>query len=389
MSLIAIGTAAAAGYGAYRLTGPGIEEGTPRARTSATLGGTRGQGRSYPIVGGALAWDPRIEEVEVDEGYFLTPEGRRIRLESAEAAFWCYRLVFHLGETLNKLGHLFSQSMTPEESARMTAPGFSEQPYDTSGLNPRQLELLSATLNCAVQWATSLRILSRIYNAIDFAPSMRPADAARARVDLRNLIFRGFWNPLAEHLSPTQTRDRRIFIRNPGEWEDLAGRYISLILVTYPDVVALSEQQQDRWVRDWGHSRQRMLEEGAIATTGAIPFVAIGIAIAVVLIGYEVADVLSKTAPAVLRWLGIYSDYAEELARAYEECNERCNDPDTPEDEREEICTRCARLGRELRDFEAEMPTLPRYVAVGGAILGAGALAYFGVRWYRKRKAAR
>lgn len=372
MGLYALVSGLTTGIGVLSATGDELVTGAPEAATRAALRSSRGTERLHPVVGQALAWDPTLRAV--DETHFITRDGRRMSVESAAAGFEVYRIAYEIGEVGNRLGILLSRATTAEDRRLAYRGLLQNNRYRTDHLPTIARNILTALLDSQMQFATALRALSRIYRAADLAITQRPGWAARRRLDLRNIVFVGWWNPFAAEGG----RPQRRFLRGPADWERLAIQYMGILQATYPDLIAVSESDQASWVAEAEASQRRIAE----AAMMGIPFVQVGIAIGLLIVAVGAAVALVEGVTSVLQWLGVYSPYAEALADSYADCLEKCQNADLTEAERVSWCERCESIATELRAYESSLPKWPRYALAGTAAVGVG----YGVHRLAKRR---
>lgn len=322
----------------------------PRAASAQRLRNGSGDG-AFDVVGGSLAWDPRFEAAAPQDAVPLR-RGGIAAVGSLEAASDAYMLSLELLGSVDRLAILF-RGLLPRWRYGDPVPAGAP------------LEVLTVYVNAQIQWATSLRTLSRLYRAARLSPDIRPAAAARGGVALDRIRFWGIADPMS------RGNQRLVSIRSAADWEILGNEIIRQWLEAYPELAVPPLGQRDELLEDLLSDRARLEAESEAAAMGAA-WVPVVIWLGVLLIAAGVVVyVAGKAIGAVQAFLGHYQQYVDALVKRWERESEACARGD------QAACERADTLANRIENYT---PTRGVGVMIIGGLFVLGGLWFWGRR---------
>lgn len=304
----------------------------PKFATPAELANGSGRG-AYAVVGGALAWDPRFDQVP--DRMWPLRRGGFARVGSVPAAVDAYTRAVDLRATINRLEQQFG---------RMAGPGWRYgDPVPASADR-----LLTILVNAEVQWGTMLRVLGKLYRAANLLSSVRPAAAARQGIDLQRILRHGRPDPISRG-APVWLE-----VTRPAGWEAIGVATMQQWIDAYPERAHLPLRSRQELEADF----QRQADE--LATMGAWPA---WLVIVVVLIAAGTAIVIAnRVIGAIGNMFGVFQAYLDELVGELADAHEKCLEGD------EAACERWREIAERIEGINPPLASVTRMVALGAAV---------------------
>jgi hypothetical protein len=318
------------------------------------------------VQGGALSWDDRFDDIARQDGeeYVRDRMGRRARVGTPGAAWVAYELIVEMHRRLYKLEELLQRSMT-EARLEEFMRGFRQSGvYDLSGLNRRQMAILTAYVSSWIQLATCFRVMARLYRGATMPSTMRPTRYAIQRIDLSRLIIRTSpYNPI--NVDPP---DRTLTIHTPGQWEIFGLQALQSFQSAYPTIVDVSAE-------DAALVRQDIEETGRRAGTMGGALVSIGWMVAIIIVGVAVASAIRKGLSAFLLYMGVDIEFKDALIERFEEELDSCLSGN------EAACARADALADRIEQFDNGIGRLFRTIVVLSVVGVGGAWTFV---WWKR-----
>lgn len=373
-TVLASAAVGAGGYIGYRWLSPDLVTGHAAPPNPERLRSGAGIGRDYDMEGGGLAWDNRFDRwAEENPNYIRDDYGRRARIGTPTAAFMAYRLAVEMLDLTVGWGRLFYRAVRSDALQSMYRGFLDSGRYNLAPLNERETDILTKYVDSAMQAATCLRTLSRLYRAAGMQPHTSPSQYKQR---LTQIFAADEINPMANH---TSGRPQRVGYTVEGRngWETFGLQSIQAFTAAYPDLTDRLLEERDRETVQRDVEEYREWDE---QTRIANPF-PLGM-VAVWLVRLAVAVIVYKTVNAVIEMFWKDRDVQRAMQRQIARALEQCEDGD------QAACRRATTLIAEYKTFRASWLEKGLMWSVIIGVVGGG--SYVGYRLFnRRRRAAR